>query len=329
MGIVRWIVVAAMVTGCGSVSATTDAAGDDDAPPSCNGCISNGDACTADSECMSSECTCNSAACTNKVCAATACACGYTTSGATCDGDVVAGVTDKSCSAGCDGTGACVQPLLWFKFDEAVGAAVVNSGTWPGTVTRSGGTLGMTGKIGNAIGLAQSTDGVVIADPQDGSLDSFASWTVEAWVNFSTLPVGSNITIAKKDVGYLCRGVSSNNNQYFHQGIVFTPAQQPANFMMTTPATDTWYHAACTLGGGTLKLYWDGALVASATVTGTMSDSVAALGIGQSGADGENLTGMMDDFRMWSTTRTDRQICLDACGSFVAGACTFDDVCGN
>jgi hypothetical protein len=278
---------------------------------------------------MSNECTCSDAACSAKLCAATACACGFTEAGTTCDGDLAAGVTDKSCAAGCDGTGACEQPLLWFTFDEPANAGTLaNRGTWPGTVTRFGGAQGMPGMVGNAIAFIQPTDGVVIADPADGSLDSFASWTIETWVNFATLQNNANLTFAKKNLGYLCRGVMSGN-QFFHQGIVFTPMQQGANFVMTPPATNTWNHAACTFGAGTLRLYWNGGLVASATVAGAMSDTTSDLGIGQSSTDTEHLTGMMDDFRMWSTTRTDRQICLAACGTFSAGTCTFDNVCGN
>jgi hypothetical protein len=276
---------------------------------------------------MSSECTCNNAACNAKVCATTACACGFSTTGATCDGEVAAGVTDKSCPAGCDGAGACEQPLLWFKFEDTPGAAPANSGTWPGTITRSGGSSA-AGKIGNALELVDLTDGIVIDDPADNSLDNFTSWTIEAWVNFAMIVDSTNITFAKKDVAYLCRGVASNN-QFFHQAIVFTPLQQPANFAMPVPPANTWNHAACTSDANQLKLYWNGALVATAPVNGATSNSASGLGIGQSSVDDENLLGRMDEFRLWTTTRSDRQICLAACGSFNAGVCTFDNDCSN
>jgi hypothetical protein len=204
----------------------------------------------------------------------------------------------------------------------------VNSGTWPGSYIKATGTQGVAGVNGKAIQFTAATDGIAIADPSDNSLDAFSAWTAEAWVNFSAIGANTNITIVKKDGGYICRGVATTS--YFHQGIIFTPSgQQPASYSMAIPPLNTWFHAACVFSNGTLKLYWNGALVGTAGVNGAESNTASNLGIGQSSADTENLLGMMDDFKMWSTARTDRQICLDACGSFSGTTCTFDGVCGN
>ena len=46
-------------------------------------------------------------------------------------------------------------------------------------------------------------------------------------------------------------------------------------------------------------------------------------------AQARSLVGLIEDLKMWTTARTDRQICLDACGTYAGTTCTFDGVCGN
>jgi hypothetical protein len=270
-----------------------------------------------------------------------ACACQVNrTGGAACDGYVSAGYddADNTCGASaCDGTGQCGDPLLWLKFDEtSTATTIANSGTWPGTVTRVAGTKGVLGVLGKAIQLSAATDGVVIDDPADGSLDSFAAWTVEGWIKLNALPLDGYATLVKKDGGYICRlaeGAAPCTGCYSVQSIVFTPSQQAVSWSMTAaPVVGTWYHLACTYGAGTLTAYWDGSRVATMDGgTTPLADSQKAFGVGSNplSSGGENLQGSIDDLKMWNTARTDRQICLDACGSYDGTTCTFDGICTN
>lgn len=317
--------------GCGKVQALADAGGDGVG-------IANGSSCTVGTECTSGECACSNASCTAKVCSPIACACGFDTTGdGTCDGYVAAGTNDGADSCGasaCDGTGACGLPLLWFKFDEPANTGTVtNSGTWPGTVMSVAGTQGMAGQVGSAIKLAAVTDGVVIADPTDDSLDGFASWTIEGWIHMTTLPVDGYATLLKKEFAYVCRIVEGGGctNCYTGQGIAYVSGEQSTNWTMTPePKTNTWYHMACTYAAGTLKVYWNGVpRRISVGVATTLDNSASNLGIGNDPGSGENAQGLLDDFKMWSTARTDRQICIDACGSYTGSTCTFDGICGN
>jgi hypothetical protein len=328
MGI-RPCIVAALMIACGKVDTVVDGppAGRDG--PACTACVANGQVCDADSQCTSGTCSCHDATCATKVCSATACACQSTSAGTTCDGELAAGAHDASCASGCDGTGACATPLLWFKLDEAAGAGTVaNSGTWPGTATVAG-TQGATGITGKALQLAQAADGITIADPADGSLDNFAAWTVEGWINMSTLPLNGYATLEKKDPAYICR-IAQATGMYYDQSIVSAPGQPPTNYIIPTGMTvGTWYHIACSYSTGALIVYFNGSKVATtAGGTGAIADTASPLLFGH-GTNTENLVGLLDDVKMWTTARTDRQVCLDACGSYTGTTCTFDGVCGN
>jgi len=82
--------------------------------------------------------------------------------------------------------------------------------------------------------------------------------------------------------------------------------------------------AAITSGSAKrMKVYWNGALVASKTLTtgnATLADGTSPLTIGGSGG-GENLVGKVDDFKLWNLTRSDADICASAGRTWNGTAC--------
>lgn len=344
-----WAAIA-LAAACGSLATNPDATHSDapgvpDADPAdarCDGCVATGDVCGLASECQTGDCECSDATCSAKVCSDTACACQYTTDGTGgCDGDLDAGVNDatNSCGAGsaCDGTGACGLPLLWFTFDDAPTATVpANRGTWPGTIPAASGTFGVDGVRGTAFQLADPGDGLAIPTPPDNSLDGFTAWTAEGWFNFAALPVDGYATLVKKDNAYICRIAEGAGCPGCYAGseIVWAPTQRIATWTVPASASlslGTWYHIACVFDGASVRLYWNGTQVATGPGgPGAMANSASDLGIGNTPAGtSEALDGVLDDFKMWTTARDARQICIDACGTPVGASCSFDGVCGN
>jgi hypothetical protein len=66
-------------------------------------------------------------------------------------------------------------------------------------------------------------------------------------------------------------------------------------------AVDTWYHVAIARQSGTIRLFLDGAVVASPAIAVSIHNSTALLHLGKwrnAGGNDQNLNGYLDDFRM-------------------------------
>jgi hypothetical protein len=96
-----------------------------------------------------------------------------------------------------------------------------------------------------------------------------SSWTIEAWVNNST--VSSNRTVmscqnftTNRGYGWDLRFEGQTLVMLVTNGSMETAAISATFATMTTA---TWYHLAVVNDNGTIKLFWNGALAASATFT--------------------------------------------------------------
>jgi len=58
---------------------------------------------------------------------------------------------------------------------------------------------------------------------------------------------------------------------------------------------------------------------------GPTTDTTSSLIVGKNG--GDNYAGLLDELKLWTSALTDEQICLDACGTYAGGTCTFDGLC--
>ena len=72
---------------------------------------------------------------------------------------------------------------------------------------------------------------------------------------------------------------------------------------------DTWFHLAATYDGAAMKIYQDGALVGTTTITGALGTTSIAVFVGRFN-DGANasIDCKVDDVRLWSVARTLAQI---------------------
>ena len=76
----------------------------------------------------------------------------------------------------------------------------------------------------------------------------------------------------------------------------------------TSPAADTWYHVAAVYGGGSLKIFTNGQLQNSTSLSGGVCDAQADFRIGAA-ASTNYMNGLLDECALFNTALTDQQIC--------------------
>ena len=74
---------------------------------------------------------------------------------------------------------------------------------------------------------------------------------------------------------------------------------------------NTWTHLAATYDGTTVRLYVNGAQVASRAVTGNLISSTGALRIGGNTIWGEYFSGLIDEVRIYNRALTPAEIVTD------------------
>ena len=158
------------------------------------------------------------------------------------------------------------------------------------TVTSSGGvSLGV-----GVFGSSAVFDGSGSLEIEDSDSTDFGTgdFCVEGWINWTVLADGTAI-VSKGN-----SGTSDGWALYYYQGTLHFDVPYVSYNCIATfePATDTWYHVACTRQGSDLRLFINGAL--SQTVTDTTAfNSTAPLRLGRSHSDAY-LVGLVDDVRI-------------------------------
>jgi len=140
-----------------------------------------------------------------------------------------------------------------------------------------------------------------------------AEFTIEAWVNFQSLS-GAYLFSTEGSDG------ASGGNQGFVLHIFGSKMQlqvgSDAAWPNVTGATDislnTWYHVAATYSATEMKIYINGVLDGSATITNPMVTSVQHLCIGEGSMwKDRRFTGKMADLRFWNVVRTEAEVATD------------------
>ena len=173
------------------------------------------------------------------------------------------------------------------------------------------GLLGATtwttqGKYG--AGLAFDGTSSQIAVPGSASLDLTSAMTLEAWVNPSTAATDWRSILAKNTDRYYLMASSDPQGMPAVGGTfgsgnlnVFGPQLLPLN---------AWRHVAATFDGASLRLYVNGASVASTAQSGALTTSTENLLIG---ADhyGEYFQGVLDEIRIYNRALSVSEIQAD------------------
>jgi hypothetical protein len=176
-----------------------------------------------------------------------------------------------------------------------------------GACTGSGPAAYSSGKIDGARDFDGSDDYINIAD---SASQDMSNGTYEAWFNTDT--TGAYQWLLEKgeedDDNYAMFINNSNRFSFNYRDTSF--ANHPLSDATTTIASGTWYHvvAVVDVTGNTIKLYINGAQVASTTGTGTpMTSTSGGIHIGAEifgGGVSVPLNGKMDEVRVSNIARS-------------------------
>jgi beta-lactam-binding protein with PASTA domain len=229
------------------------------------------------------------------------------------------------------GPAAVAGLIAAFGFEETAGTTAIDSSVNPRNGTFGGGaaapTRVLTGKFGRAVSF-DGGDNISVIDGAAGTkLDLTTGMTLEAWVNPSSMSGWESV--AYKERGGAGTGLLSYA-LYAHDGAPQAGGfAGPSGYLRPAPAlstTDqgvreaahtplglnTWSHIAVTYDGANMRLYVNGALVATKPQTGTIATGNQPLRIGNSNASiSEGFNGLIDEIRIYNRALSATEIGTD------------------
>jgi len=183
-----------------------------------------------------------------------------------------------------------------YGFDEGSGTVVNDASGNGNNGTISGARWTTSGKYGNALTFNGTSALVTINNA--ASLQLTSGMTLEAWVYPSSVSSVWEDVIYKANDNYFLEGTSPNSSRPAAGGIlggfyleVYGPTALTAN---------TWAHLAATYDGATIRLYVNGAQVASRAQTGAIATSTNPLQIGGDSLYGGYFAGRIDEVRIYN-----------------------------
>ena len=169
-----------------------------------------------------------------------------------------------------------------------------------------------------------------ITVPHSSSINLAATFTMEAWVNYS----GSDVTILDKgDYDFLWQlNKTGSGNKIGFQN----KNTGPWVYSTGTVPINTWTHVAIVLNGGTLTFYINGIQSGTAPVIFSQDNQPLTIGRQQPTSCACNhFNGTMDELRIWNIARTpieimnNRYIPVDAASPGLVAYYKFDEKSGN
>ncbi len=193
-----------------------------------------------------------------------------------------------------------------YGFDETAGSVATDyMQHHDGAI--SGATRVADGRKGAALSFDGTDDWVTV--PSSAELDLTSGMTLEAWVKPSAIGTWSSI-VQKERVGSLAYALHASTNVGPPAATVFTSAATSATGPPALwPAQ--WTHLAMTWDGGVVRLFLDGAEIASQPATGGLVISDGDLRIGGSTAGGEFFAGLIDEVRVYDRPLSTQRIVED------------------
>lgn len=144
--------------------------------------------------------------------------------------------------------------------------------------------------------------GVSVAAPVDPVFNNAGDFTIEAWLYLNAAASGMNGRFLQRGDYPLAGGWAISRNGFSSPIELNFETYNPATLLMTSPSIpdDTWTHFALTRQGDTFRMFVDGQLVSTETITPTLLDGSLQIGCTTSG--GQNLSGYVDDLRIVNVT---------------------------
>lgn len=182
-------------------------------------------------------------------------------------------------------------------------------------------------RAGTGLDFDGTNDYVSIADAN--ALDLTKNFTLEAWVNPSSLGAGYSRILGKS--GAYGLGINSSTIRFSTYGV------QDYDLTYTVPAGQ-WSHIAVVMNNTDDALFYVNGILRG-TVDGAASAEISSdalwIGASSNGGGEQYFTGKIDEVRIWSATRTATQIqdnmlrVVDPASANLVATYRFDDAAGT
>jgi hypothetical protein len=194
-----------------------------------------------------------------------------------------------------------------YSFNEGTGTQVIDKSGNGNTGVITGATWTSSGRFGSALSFNGTSSWVTVTD--SAVLDLKQSVTLEAWV-YPKSSTGWQAAVIKEQTGGLSYALYGNSDPGTPVGTIHTTNDVNLYGGSGLPL-NTWSHLAVTYNGSVLKLYVNGTLVNSQSVSGQMPVSTNVLRIGGDSVWGEYFNGLIDEVRVYNRALSAAQIAAD------------------
>jgi hypothetical protein len=202
-----------------------------------------------------------------------------------------------------------------YGFNEGSGLTTADHSGSANTGTLTGASWVAAGKFGAALSFDGVDDWVTVDDPV--TLDLTTALTIEAWVKATSVTGNWRTVVMKESAGGLAYSLYAHDGGPLPGGtnlpagyVRIDSVDQPVRGVATL-ALNRWTHLAVTYGGGSMRFYVDGALVATRALTGTITVSELPLRIGGNAPWGEFFDGLIDEVRIYNRVLSAAEIATD------------------
>lgn len=196
-----------------------------------------------------------------------------------------------------------------YGFNEGTGTTAADSSGTSGVATLTNVTWTAQGKYGTGLTFNGTSSSGQIPPPAT-PLRFTTAMTVEVWMNATTLPTGWHTLISRQ----FGTGVQDSWG-LFTRGTNLEFYTNSTTFIAAPVTTGTWTHVAGVLDGTAVRLYVNGALVASGTTTVPIpnDDNEVVIGASSNGNPliSEFFNGTLDEIRVYNRALSQAEIQTD------------------
>src|SRR6267378_1798644 len=183
-----------------------------------------------------------------------------------------------------------------YAFNEGSGTTVADISGNNNNGTISAATWTTAGKFGNALAFNGTSARVTV--PNAASLQLTTGMTLEAWVFPTATPTGWRAIVDKTVDGYYLMASTDQGNRPSVGGTWVGGNQN--TYGPSVLAVNAWTHLAATFDGATVRLFVNGAQVASQAQTTALASTTGTLQIGGDSYPNEFFAGGIDEVRIYN-----------------------------
>jgi Concanavalin A-like lectin/glucanases superfamily len=196
--------------------------------------------------------------------------------------------------------------VSYWRLDEAAGTTAAdsegtNTGTYTNTPTLNQATA-LVGDSGNSVRFNNGVTNEYVNIADNASLDFAGNSTIEAWIQSATLSVNNATVIGKGSTTSWAvqRNGGANTPAWLTNGTTAATLAGTANIN-----SGAWIHIVVVRNGTTKQIYINGALDATATITGNPNTNGSPVRIAENGqTTGRYWRGYIDEVAVYNAPLT-------------------------